>query len=80
MASRTYKTTDDVDAALAFLARLESPQVSAEQYFDARVQNEVDKVLAEANDKRFNMVKELMDDKNKGASIKKLRDLLGLAQ
>ena len=80
MAARTFKTPDDVDLALAFLARLENDSnVDAEVYFQRRVQYVIDEVMKEAAEKQFNMVKELMDEKNKGASIKKLRDLIGLA-
>jgi len=78
MATRTIKTGDDVDAALAFLGRQSRPQVSGDEYFMNKVQGIVDAVLKEADDSRFNMVKELMNDKEKGASISKLRELLGV--
>lgn len=78
MASRTIQTGDDVDAALAFLGRQQNPQVGGEQLFQARVKALIDTALKEADDKRFNMVTELMSDKDKGGSIVKLRELLGV--
>lgn len=78
MASITIKTGDDVDAALAFLGRQKNPQVSGEAYFLELIEKEKNSVLKEADEKRFSLVKELMDDKNKGQSISKLRDLLGV--
>lgn len=78
MATRTVKTGDDVDAALSFLGRQSRPQVSGDEFFLALTQKVIDDVLKKADDARFSMVKELMDDKNKGESISKLRELLGV--
>jgi len=78
MATITYKTGDDVDAALAFLGRQLNPQISGEQYLLDRLDEVKNKVLKEADDKRFNLVQALMNDKEKGASISKLRELLGV--
>lgn len=79
MASRTFKTTDDVDLALAFLARMEKNKTDAEAYFQSRVQKVVDEVMKEATEKQFNLAKELLDPENKGASLKQIRDMLGLS-
>jgi len=79
MASRTFKTPDDVDLALAFLGRSANPQVNAEEYFQARVQKVVDEIMKEATEKQFNLAKELLDPSNKGASLKQIRDMLGLS-
>ena len=78
MATRTVSTGDDVDAALAFLGRQSKPQVTGEAYFVAQIQGVINTVLKEADEKRFSLVKELMDDKAKGQSISKLRELLGV--
>ena len=78
MASRTFKTPDDVDLALAFLGRTSNPQVDAEAYFQARVQKVVDEIMKEATEKQFNLAKELLDPANKGASLKQIRDMLGV--
>lgn len=76
--TRTVKTGDDVDAALAFLGRQLNPQVNGEAYFQLRMNDVISQALKEADEKRFKLVSELMDDKNKGASITKLRELLSL--
>lgn len=78
MATRTIATGDDVDAALSFLGRQERPQVDGEAYFQSKIQGIIDSVLKEADEKRFSLVKELLDDKAKGQSISKLRELLGV--
>jgi hypothetical protein len=77
MASITLQTSAEVDSALNFLGKQQNPPVSGEEYFQARVKQVVNDCQKEASDKRFNIVKELMDDKNKEGSIKKLRELLG---
>ncbi len=78
MATRTIKTGDDVDAALAFLGRQTRPQISGDDLFMQMVQSVIDDTLKKADENRFNLVKELLDDKNKGQSISKLRELLGV--
>ena len=77
MASRTISTGNDVEAALAFLAK--ESGTTGEVYFMDKVQKITEDILREADDKRFIMAQKLMNEKNKGESISKLRELLGVA-
>lgn len=75
MASRTVSTGNDVEAALAFLAK--ESGTTGEQYFMNKVDGITNDILKEADNKRFALAQKLMDEKDKGASIAKLRELLG---
>lgn len=76
MATRTISTGNDVEAALAFLAK--EKNTSGEQYFMDKVQGISDDILKEADDKRFALAHKIMtEEKDKGKSISKLRELLG---
>lgn len=78
MAARTFNFGVDVEAAFSFLAKQERPPVSTDDYIQARIQEVINDALDKADSMRFSLVKELMDDKNKGQSISKLRELLGV--
>ena len=75
MATRTISTGDDVEAALLFLAKQKG--VTSEEFFMDKVKDIMLSALKEADEKRYEMAKKLMDDKDKGTSISKLRELLG---
>lgn len=77
MASRTVSTGEEVDAALDFLGKQSTPPVSGQDYFMNKITDIMKSALKEADEKRFDMVKKLLDEKNKGESISKLRELLG---
>lgn len=78
MASRTIQTGADADAALNFLGRQKNPQIDGETYFQQKIQDVINAALTEADDKRFNLVTELMKSSDKGKAISNLRDLLGV--
>lgn len=79
MSTKSIKLGDDVDAAMSFLGRQQRPQVSGDEFFMAKVQSDViDAALRAADEMRFNLVKELLNDEKKGESISKLRELLGV--
>jgi hypothetical protein len=78
MATRTFKTGDDVDAALNFLGKQQKPQIGGDEYLQNRFQILIDDLLVQADNQRFSLIKEMMDDKNKGQSISKLREVLGV--
>lgn len=77
MASRTLNVPDDVEAALSFLGRQERPAISGDEYFTKKTQEVIDNAMKRADELRFNMITELMNGKDKGSSIAKLRELLG---
>jgi len=76
MATRTVSTGDDVEAALAFLAK--ESNTTGDAYFMGKVQSITEDILKEADSKRFALAQKLMDEKDKGKSIAKLRELLGV--
>ncbi len=78
MASRTISTGEDVDRALNFLGRQSRPPVTGDAYFMNKITEVTNAALKEADEKQFSLVKDLMNDANKGESIGKLRELLGL--
>ena len=75
MATRTIQTGDDIESALLFLAK--ESGVSSEQYFMDKIGKVSTAILDEADEKRFELVKKTLDEKNKGQSISKLREILG---
>lgn len=78
MAARTIETGIDVDSALTFLGKQSKPQVSGEEYFQARIQEIITKALTDSDNQRFSLVTALMNDKDKAKSISQLKELLGV--
>lgn len=74
MATRTIQTGDDVEGALAFLAKQKG--VDSEKFFMDEVSKVFQNHLDKADELRFDLAKKIMNEGNKGESISKLRKLL----
>jgi hypothetical protein len=75
MATRTVATGDDVEFALAFLAKQQ--KTTADDLFMTEVGKVFKAKLAEADKARFEMAQDIMKNNDPGTAVAKLRELLG---
>lgn len=75
MATRTVATGDDVEYALAFLAKQSG--TTADNLFMEEVGKVFKAKLAEADEARFNAATEALKNPDHGKAVAALRELLG---
>ena len=75
MASRTISTGDDVESALAFLAKQKGS--TADSMFMEAVATVMKKFLADADEQRYKLATEALKETDHGKAVSKLRELLG---
>lgn len=75
MASRTIQTGDELEAALAYLAKKQG--TSSEALFSDKVSSVLNKVMDEADSDRFNEAQNILSSSGTTADkVSKLRELL----
>jgi len=74
MAARTVQTGDDVEYALAFLAKRQG--TTPEELFLTMLGKVFQEKLKEADDARYTQITELLKNTNKGEAVLKIRELL----
>lgn len=77
MASRTISVGigDDVESALDFLSKQKEQDISS--FFMDKVKKVMDEALVEADNKRFELARQLLNQSDKGKAISDLKKLLG---
>jgi hypothetical protein len=74
MATRSISVSDDVEAALAFLAKQD--KVTTDDYFLKEVDKVFTSSLKDANEKRHQLISDAMKNTDKSAAVAKVRELL----
>lgn len=75
MATRSISTGDDVESALAFLAK--QGKVTADSIFMEAVAHVMKAFLKDADEQRYELASQALANKDHGVAVAKLRELLG---